>query len=65
MTDVAISAAVALEEERAMTSHLRTRCLVQAQAISELRSALSEREGEIADLRRQIGERARPDEVAE
>lgn len=54
MTTVNISPEVALQEERAISAALKNRVLILAQALSEMRTVLDQRDAEATDLRGQL-----------
>ncbi|KQQ70929.1 hypothetical protein ASF70_18980 [Rhizobium sp. Leaf321] len=54
MTTVNISPEVALQEERAISAALKNRVLILAQALSEMRAVLDQRDTEVTDLRDQL-----------
>jgi predicted transcriptional regulator len=54
MTTVNISPEVALQEERAISAALKNRVLILAQALSEMRAVLDQRDAEVSDLKDQL-----------
>lgn len=54
MTHVQISPAVEIQELLAIEASQRNRILILAQAVSDQRAALAERDGQIAELKEQL-----------